>query len=216
MRGTGARFLADPRLREYFRGVVYSDPAWDDETFSAANLEFAANPDIGGTATPVRSSNLAAYRDAGGKILQYHGRSDQLVPSALSERWYNGAAMNINVTLGEMQEFYRCNFIPGMDHCRRGRGAWSIGTTGPYGGREESAENNAILASQRWVEDGVAPEVTVGTKLDDGANVKVVVQRSESRRILLMNEIANWDLGRTLRVSQGESVGWLRRSSGRI
>lgn len=176
----GTAQFAAPYIRNYFRGIVYNTSDWDDRSFTTADLEFAAQSNIGGTVTPIRDANFEDYRAAGGKIIQYHGRSDVLVPSALSERYYNGAAKNMNPVLEEMQDFYRVFMIPGMLHCRRGPGAWNIGQTGPIEGDLTQASHNALLALQQWVEHGQAPDALIGTKYaGDDIKAGVAAQRSK-------------------------------------
>jgi len=57
-----------------------------------------------------------------------------------------------------------------MDHCRDGDGAWALGQDrGAYGGKD--ADQNALMALVRWVEDGVAPEVLRGVKFSDDGTI---------------------------------------------
>ena len=106
-------FDKDPdRLREY--EVLYS----------------ASHPD------------LRAYRQAGGKLLIYHGWADARVAPLNSVDYYR----MLTRTMGGAQEtraFARLVMVPGMNHCWGGNGAFAI---------------DYIRAMEDWVERGQAPD----------------------------------------------------------
>ncbi|KPI42681.1 putative feruloyl esterase B [Cyphellophora attinorum] len=81
-----------------------------------------------------------------------------------SERYYNFVSRTMNLTSDELDSFYRWYRISGMGHCAGGEGAWSIGQgLGPEQSVDE-ANGNVLMAVVKWVEEGVAPDVIVGTK----------------------------------------------------
>lgn len=110
-------------VREYFRGLNLKNFTWDDRTLSIADIEAAVSVNIGLTNTGIEDVQLGAYREAGGKILSYHGRADGIVPLELTEWLFNGIAGGMNVSPSGMQDFYRVFMIPGMGHCDSGPGA---------------------------------------------------------------------------------------------
>jgi hypothetical protein len=105
-------FDRDPdRLREY--EVLYS----------------ASHPD------------LRAFREAGGKLLIYHGWADARVAPLGSVDYYQ----TLSRTMGGVEEtrkFARLAMVPGMEHCWGGDGPFAI---------------DYIAAMEDWVEKGVAP-----------------------------------------------------------
>lgn len=105
-------FDRDPdRLREY--EVLYS----------------ASNPD------------LRAFRDAGGKLLIYHGWADSRV-APLNSVDYHAAVTRAMGGAEETGDFARLVMVPGMEHCWGGSGPFAI---------------DYISAMEAWVERGEAP-----------------------------------------------------------
>ncbi|KAJ4290600.1 hypothetical protein N0V90_010818 [Kalmusia sp. IMI 367209] len=170
-------------LREYFRGVYFNDSSWDDTTLSIADVEAAVAANVGLTNTGISEAHLGAFKQAGGKILSYHGRADGTVPSELTE-WYfnNGVRANLGASLPETLDFYRIFMIPGMGHCDTGDGSWNIGQVYPLDQSQLDAEHNMINALVKWVEEGQAPEILIGTKYqDDDATNEKLAQRMRDK-----------------------------------
>lgn len=92
-------------------------------------LYTASNPD------------LRAFRDAGGKLLIYHGWADARVAPLNSVDYYEAAtrAMGGADAIGS---FARLVMVPGMEHCWGGSGPFAI---------------DYISAMEAWVERGEAP-----------------------------------------------------------
>ena len=72
--------------------------------------------------------------------------------------------------LAEVQEFFRLFMVPGMGHCRGGPGPNQF---------------DALSALETWVEDGVAPEQIVASKVEDGDVVR-------SRPLCPFPQVAEW------------------------
>jgi hypothetical protein len=89
-----------------------------------------------------QNPDLRKFRDAGNKLVLYHGWDDLEIPPGLSVDYYETAAK----TMGgyeATQEFFRLFMIPSVAHCRRGAGADAFDT---------------ISAIEAWVETGKAPD----------------------------------------------------------
>ncbi|KFY97342.1 hypothetical protein V498_02105 [Pseudogymnoascus sp. VKM F-4517 (FW-2822)] len=83
--------------------------------------------------------DLTNFRDAGGKLITYHGLIDQIIPYKSTERYYNSVA---EVT-PDIHDFYRYFEVPGTEHC--------------YGG--PGGQPTSLVRQLRdWVENGTAPE----------------------------------------------------------
>ncbi len=87
--------------------------------------------------------DLAAFRDAGGKLLMWHGWADPLVLPDQSIEYFE----SVSATLGDapVREFFRLFMIPGHGHC------WEM----PSGVADRF---NPIRILAAWVEEGVAPD----------------------------------------------------------
>lgn len=122
-------------------GKVMSTPA--DTAFNA----FAYNPDTDPAKTVefgkifnATSTDLAAYKSRGGKLIIYHGNSDPVFSSKDTLGYYKKLAA---ANGGDASAFARLFLVPGMTHCSGGPATDSF---------------DALTAIQDWVEKGTAPE----------------------------------------------------------
>lgn len=126
-------------------------------------------------------ADLSEFHAKGGKILSYHGRNDQMVTSKLSMEYYSRVQGALNLTEEDMHSFDRLFFIPGMQHCSGGSGAYHLGQSYPLDADRLNPRENMLLALVDWVENANAPSSVVGsTYTDDDVAQPVVAQRSKS------------------------------------
>ena len=85
-------------------------------------------------------ADLSSFRDAGGKMITWHGLADDKIPANGSSRYYEQVlAEDTNGA-----NFYRYFEAPGVGHCRGGSGPVPV---------------NAFEALVDWVEKGDAPDM---------------------------------------------------------
>lgn len=187
--GTNAPSLYGTQFVQY---MVVDDPTWDFANFDYSIIQQAdaLNP---GNASAI-DFDLSAFRARGGKLLQYHGYADGLIPTDASIYLYRQimAAMFGATGVDDIDEWYRFFLVPGMQHCAGGVGnaSWFFGgsgqgsnlvpakAAGTLGEAFYDAEHDALLALMKWVEEDTAPERLVATKfLDDSLEKGVVLQR---------------------------------------
>ncbi|KAI2611649.1 tannase and feruloyl esterase [Hypoxylon fragiforme] len=179
-------------LQDFWRGAVYNDTDWTPESFSEADMDFAVgiNPGLVNSA----EKDLSSFYQRGGKIISYHGRTDETVTSANSEQFFTGVQSALDLTLEDIHSFYRLFFLPGMHHCSGGLGAWSIGNAMkyPYDKALLDPKYNALAALVEWVENDVPPETLIGTKYkDDIVGGRILAQRTHCPYPL----VSKWDGG---------------------
>lgn len=93
-------------------------------------------------------TNLSTFSAHGGKLLFYHGLSDQAF-SAMDTLAYYERMAKANGGLDKVENWSRMYLVPGMYHCRGG---------------EYALDNFDLLtAVQNWVEKGTAPDYVVAT-----------------------------------------------------
>ena len=141
------------------------------------------------TAAP--SPDLSAFKARGGKLIQFHGWADPIVPPTGSPAYYNALIQferlkglprpDYNAAVerltpqqissdslaltGSIRSYHRLFMLPEVGHCRSGSGPGAIG-----GGFAEPAkaqrrpESHVVSALIQWVERGVAPEQIVATR----------------------------------------------------
>ncbi|KAF1976119.1 tannase and feruloyl esterase [Bimuria novae-zelandiae CBS 107.79] len=186
----GAESLATQRLLsgtpfpysvDWFRYAVYSDPSWDPASFTIADAQAAQDKNPGNAAT--WPSDLSPFRDAGGKLLVYHGGADQQITGFNTEKWYNYLSRGMRARSEDLDEFVRFFRVPGMGHCSGGVGAWQIGQNGgATQGIDFEGRYNVLAAMVDWVENGVAPETIVGTRfVNDSVAKGVELRRTHCR-----------------------------------
>ncbi|KIL87871.1 hypothetical protein FAVG1_08752 [Fusarium avenaceum] len=88
-----------------------------------------------GTSDP----DLTAFHKTGGKILGYHGMSDQIIPVKGTRHYYN----KVKEIIPNVDSFYRVFEVPGLAHCAGGNGGQPV---------------SIFDALRAWVENGTVPE----------------------------------------------------------
>jgi feruloyl esterase len=94
-------------------------------------------------------------------MITYHGWADQLIFPKGSIDYFD-RVVAANGGLKRVQEFDRLFMVPGMNHCRGGAGAVNFGQSGVVPVSLDP-EHDAVLALQRWVEKGLAPDKLIAT-----------------------------------------------------
>jgi hypothetical protein len=147
---------------DWFKYVVYNDPAWNASTYSFSDARAAEALNPGNIRT--YPSSLPGFERRGGKLLMYHGQQDHQITSFNTNRFYeNLRGERSYASMDEWTRFFR---VPGMFHCSTGPGAWVMGQGGnaAQAGIAFDRQDNVLKALVDWVEEDVAPEYVGGTK----------------------------------------------------
>jgi Tannase and feruloyl esterase len=160
----------------YFATMVFDKPDW---SFRGQNLadDLAQAQEKTGRAVDAADPDLSAFRDAGGKLLQYHGWNDSAIPAPTSIDYYEEVAAKLG-GIEKIQSFYRLFMAPGMQHCGLGLGPNAVG--GVYGLPPPSRDpaHEVVAALAHWVEDGAPPEQIIATLYHDNNPTKgIAAQR---------------------------------------
>jgi feruloyl esterase len=136
-----------PGLYQY---MVYQDTTWDMSTLSTPQDYAKAKADAASAAATISSidPNLDTFRGRGGKLIMYHGLSDQAIAAKSSEIYYRSVVSRVG-GLEETMQFTRLFMAPGMRHCGGGNGADTF---------------DALTALEDWVEKGTAPTQLIASK----------------------------------------------------
>jgi feruloyl esterase len=125
---------------------VFKDPNWDYKTFN-----FDSDVALFDRETQARNAtdaNLKPFFSHGGKLLQYQGWNDNLIPPQNSVNYYNRVADTLGGA-SKVNDSYRLFMVPGMGHCRGGDGTDRF---------------DVIGALEQWVEQGKAPDSIVASR----------------------------------------------------
>jgi len=148
----------------HYKWLVFGDPNWDWRTFRWEDpASYQAHVKAESRLAPILNAtdpNLRAFRERGGKLLQYHGWSDQLIAAQNSVDYYEsvlsffgGASPDRSAAVRDVQGFYRLFMAPGMAHCSGGPGPNAF---------------DMQAALEQWVERGIAPDTIVATHSING------------------------------------------------
>jgi pimeloyl-ACP methyl ester carboxylesterase len=153
--GTGGSPLAGRPFSiplEWFQYFLLQDPQWDWTSLSIDGFErlFTQSVEQYGAVIGTDQADLSQFRDRSGKILIYHGLTDQLIPAAGTIQYFE----RLQKAMGgpeETSKFARLFLAPGVDHGFRGAGPTPVG---------------AFEAVMHWVEQGNAPDEMRAEKRD--------------------------------------------------
>jgi len=133
----------------YFRHVVFKDPAWDYKKLDFdSGVALADKTDDG--LINATHPDLKPFFSHGGKLIQYHGWSDQQISPLNSVNYYKSVQKHIG---SKVNESYRLFMAPGIRHCGGGDGPDHMDVMGTL---------------EQWVEAGKAPDQITATHVKDG------------------------------------------------
>ena len=150
---TGGTPLAprpNPITLEWWRYFLNRNPQWDYMNLTPASYELYWDQSVEEFSAVLATDNpdLSAFRDHGGKIVLWHGWSDQLIYPEGTIDYYQ----RVQKQMGGAQDtakFARLFLAPGVEHCGGGPGP------SPEG------QFDAVV---KWVEQGQAPETLTAVK----------------------------------------------------
>jgi len=129
---------------DYVKTWIHQDPTFDWHALGYEGFEdaFRTSQDLFHDVIGTDDPDLTSFRDAGGRLLMWHGWSDELIPPEGSIDYYE-RVLEKRGDPGEMADFARLFMAPGVFHC---------------GGGPGFTEFDAFGALVDWVETGRAPE----------------------------------------------------------
>ncbi|EAQ83099.1 hypothetical protein CHGG_10917 [Chaetomium globosum CBS 148.51] len=149
---TGAPFFVASDWVKYF---VKADPSFDLSVLSSTTLREVFDESVSKFASVIDSSDpdLSGFRNAGGKLLVWHGGADNIIFPQDSIRYHSEVKKKMRLSQRRVDDFFRLFIAPGVDHCAQG----SIDGAGP---------TDALGSLMEWVEKGRAPGELAAATLD--------------------------------------------------
>jgi feruloyl esterase len=144
----------NPITLDYWRYYLMQNPQWDYTVLTPALYEQYWNQSIEEFSAVLNTDNpdLSAYRDRGGKLVLWHGWSDQLIYPEGTIDYYQRVQRQMGGPEAT-SKFARLFLAPGVGHC---------------GGGPGPAPDGQFDAVVKWVEEGQAPETLNAVKRDQG------------------------------------------------
>ncbi len=125
--------------------------------------------------TPPNPNNMDALRDAGSKLMVYHGMADGVFSPDDTIRWYS--ALNAQ-NAGNADEFARVYLVPGMGHC----------ASGP-----STDQFNMFEALVAWVEEGVAPDRVIASVRGNNPEIPADWSPQRTRPLCAFPQVARYN-----------------------
>jgi len=143
-----------PYPYEYFGRAVRGTPQWDWRKFDFDKDVALANQKTGDILNAI-DPDLSKFKAGGGKLVLYHGWSDQVIFPQGSINYQQSVADKLAPGKGTagVQDFFRLFMVPGMTHCRGGTG---------------TDQFDAQSAVEAWVEKGTAPTSMAARRVENG------------------------------------------------
>jgi Tannase and feruloyl esterase len=142
---------AFPIADSNFKYVVFKNPDWDFKTFDF-DRDITLGEKAFDGAIDATDPNLNPFFSRGGKLLMYHGWTDQLIPPGNSIDYYTSVVRELGGP-DKVSDSIRLFLAPGMSHC---------------GGGEGPNTFDAIAALETWVEKQSPPKRIEASRLTKG------------------------------------------------
>jgi feruloyl esterase len=137
-----------------FTYVVYKNPQWDWHTMNLDG-DVAQIEKTYGTLIDATDPNMKPFFAHHGKLLLYHGWSDQAIAPENSVNYYKSVVKNLGGEAKASNDV-RLFMVPAMAHC---------------GGGEGPNDFDKMTAIQQWVEQGKAPDTMIASHTDKSGTV---------------------------------------------
>ncbi len=169
---------------QYYKNMVYSNPAWDYRAFDV-DRDTKASDDRMASILNSNDPDLSRFRKRGGKLILYHGWSDAAIPAQNTVDYYRSVVKKLGAK--ETGTFVRLFMVPGMQHCGGGAGPNSFGQMSIAQG---DPLHDIDTALESWVEQGTPPEQIIATKYKKGMDAASGVERT--RPLCAFPRVAHW------------------------
>ena len=133
--------------------MVFNDPKWDWRTFDVDRDLAKAEESLKGLLTAIEPKSVGAFFARGGKLLTYHGFSDQDISPTASVNFYKSIVNAVGGAVAESS--LRLFMVPGMGHCGGGTGVNTFDMVTPL---------------DLWVTAGKAPAEVPASRVRNGVS----------------------------------------------
>lgn len=153
--------------------IALGNAAWDASTFNV-HTDLPSVESALGFMNVDQQTDLSAFRQAGGKLIQYQGWQDAVtMPERIVQYYDEVRDRTSGGDRAAEQNFYRLFMMSGVGHGGAGEGPWHFGAIAQQTVSNDP-EHDAVRALRDWVESGIAPEIFVATKFQNGDVTKPI------------------------------------------
>ncbi len=147
---------------DLYRYAIFEDLEWDPATFVLERDLPIARERL--SALISDDPDLSEFAKRRGRMILYHGWDDS-GPSPYNTIEYQERVREV-VGARETDDFLRLFMVPGMYHCAGGPGPNSFGNAGDPPVLDP--DHDVLMALERWVEQGIAPERIIASRVKGG------------------------------------------------
>lgn len=155
----------EPVRSDYWRLWVHNDAAWNWWSFDYDRDLQLADALVSPLVDQV-NPDIEAFRSRGAKAIVYQGWADPVVNAADTIAYYE-QVRDRQGSQAATDDFFRLFLVPGMGHCSGGTGTSNFGNAGASSPVVD-ADRDLLSALDRWVDQGVAPQRIVATRVVGG------------------------------------------------
>jgi feruloyl esterase len=159
----------EPVRADYWRLWVFENPQWNWWSFDYDRDIAFADAKVS-PLVDQNSADLAAFKARGAKAIVYQGWQDPVV-NAADTIAYVERVKALQGSQAEVDKFLRLFLVPGMGHCSGGSGTTNFGNQGGTSPTVD-ADHDVLMALDRWVQQGTAPDRIVATRVVSGSAVR--------------------------------------------
>lgn len=155
-----------PVRNDFWALWVYENPSWNPWSFDY-DRDMAFSLAKVGPLVDHNDADIAAFKARGGKLITYQGWADPVVNPVDTIAYYE----RVRTAQGGQQNvdsFFRLFLAPGVGHCGGGTGPTVFGNSGTQA-PNATAANDLLMALDRWVEQGAAPDSIIASRVQNGA-----------------------------------------------
>ena len=131
---------------DYFKYIVFKDPAWDPKSLNYDSDVERASKDVVFDAT---DPDMSRFTGRGGKLILYQGWAEPGIPPGNLVRYYDHVSRKTKGAKDSVRVF----MVPGMGHCGGGNGTSTF---------------DMVPALDAWAERGQAPARINASRVRDG------------------------------------------------
>jgi feruloyl esterase len=156
----------EPVRADYWRLWTFDNPQWNWWTFDYDRDLTYADAKIS-PLVDQNNADISAFKSRGAKAIVYQGWQDPVVNAADTIAYFDKVKASQG-SQAEMDKFFRLFLVPGMGHCSGGAGATNFGNQGGESPIVD-AQHDVLMALDKWVESGTAPDRLIASKVSAGA-----------------------------------------------
>jgi len=166
--GPGRLPIGSLFANSFFAAMIFENLKWDFHTLNFDSDVKKADDKVAAVLDSI-NPNMGPFKARGGKLIQYHGWADAAMAPQSSVDYYESVLAKMGK---KTPDFYRLFMVPGMSHCGGGLGANVFGNGVSVA--QPDATSDVVMALDRWVDKGVAPDRIIATGFVGGNPAKGV------------------------------------------